>query len=86
MRPDGGVTPPPPRSMRVWWRESSKVVCQRGGALEGLVGPCEAGVRTGDRKLEGSKRETDRNGCAYPALLVEYDGVLACLPRVCCVF
>ena len=31
---------------------------------------CEAGVRTGGRKLEGSKRETDRNGGAYPALLV----------------
>ena len=45
-------------------------------------GRCEAGARTGGRKLEGSKRETDRNGSAYPALLVEYDGVLAFFPRV----
>ena len=57
----------------------ARLFCQRGGALEGLVGPCEAGVRTGGRKLEGSKRETDRNGSAYPALLVEYDDdLLAC--------
>ena len=47
---------------------------------------CEAGVRTGGRKLEGSKREMDRNGSAYSALLVEYDDVLAFFPRVCCVF
>ena len=47
---------------------------------------CEADARTGGRKLEGSKRETERSGRAHPALLVEYDGVLAFLPRVCCVF
>ena len=45
---------------------------------------CEAGARTGGMKLEGSKRGTDRNGSAYPALLVEYDGVLTFFPRVCC--
>ena len=27
---------------------------------------CEAGVRTGVRKLEGGERETDRNGSTYP--------------------
>ena len=64
----------------------ARLFCQHGGALEGLVGPCEAGIRTGGRQLEGSKRETDRNGNAHPALLVEYDGVLAFFPRVCCVF
>ena len=47
---------------------------------------CEAGVRIGGRQLEGSKGGTDRNGKVYPALLVEYDGVLAFFPRVCCVF
>ena len=56
------------------------------GACHRAVRRCEAGARTGGRKLEGSKRETDRNGSAYPALLVEYDDVLVFLPRVCCVF
>ena len=61
-----------------WWRESSKVVLSARGALEGLVGPCEAGARTEEgRELEGSKTETDRNGSAHPALVVEYDDVLA---------
>jgi len=32
---------------------------------------CEAGARTGGRKLEGGKRETDRNGSATSTLMVE---------------
>ena len=68
--------------------EDVGVVQQTGipGKVRNRDQDCEAGVRTGGRKLEGSKREADRNGCVYPALLVEYDDVLAFLPRVCCVF
>ena len=50
----------------------ARMFCQPGGALEGLVGPCEAGARTGGRKLEGGRRETDRNGSATSTLMVEY--------------
>ena len=86
MRPDGRVNSPTRQCVSVGGGRVARLFCQRGGTLEGLVGPCEAGVRTGGRKLEGSKREMDRNGSAYSALLVEYDGVLAFLPRVCFVF
>ena len=86
MQPNGGVNSPTTQRVCVWWRESSKVVLTARGRAGRTSGACEAGVRTGGRKLEGSKRETDRNGSAYPALLVEYDDVLAFFPRVCYVF
>ena len=40
---------------------------QRRGALERLVGPCEAGDRTGGRPIGATGRETAR--CAIPPLL-----------------
>ena len=67
MRPDGRVNSPTGKFVCVvGGGRVARLFFQRGGALEGLVGPCEAGARTGGRKLEGSKRETDRNGSAYP--------------------
>ena len=47
---------------------------------------CEAGVRTGDRELEGGKRETDRNGSAYPPCWWNSMTCWPFSPRVCCVF
>ena len=39
--PNGGSDPPHQVGCAGWWRESSvRLFCQRGGALESLVGPC----------------------------------------------
>ena len=59
--------------------------CQRGGALEGLVGPCEAGARTAQAPAQEAGSSTaeeinGRNGYAYLHLTVEYDDVRAFLP------
>ena len=63
----------------------ARLFCQRGGALEGLVGPCEAGARTAQRQhrrqeAQQQKRETTENGYEYLHLTVEYDDALAFLP------
>ena len=68
---------PPPSSVCVGGGRVARLFCQRGDALEGLVGPCEAGARTAAPAQTGSKQESqqhkERNGrkrCAYPHLTV----------------
>ena len=77
----------PTNSVCVGGGRVARLFCQRGGALEGLVGPCEAGARTaapaqtGGRKLNSTKRETAGNGEQYHALDSD---VGAFLPPNCC--
>ena len=50
--PNGGSELPHQVGFADWWRESSaRLFCQRRGALEGLVGPCEAGGCTAGRQV-----------------------------------
>ena len=66
VRPVVEVTPPHQVGCTDWWRGSSeRLFCQRGGALEGLVGPCEAGGRTGGRPIGPTGRK--RPGAIPPA-------------------
>ena len=44
-------------------RESSRLFCQRGGALEGLVGPCEAGVHTAQAQGPGQGETAGEGLC-----------------------
>ena len=65
----------------------ARLFCQRGGALEGLVGPCEAGARTAAPAQEAGSSTAQRekrqeNGNAYPHLTVEHDDVWAFLPPI----
>ena len=53
VRPSGGLNSPTKQSVRVGGGRVARLFCQRGGALEGLVGPCEAGVHTGGGQDQG---------------------------------
>ena len=51
---------PPPSSVCVGGGRVARLFCQRGGALEGLVGPCEAGARTAAPAQEAGSSTAQR--------------------------
>ena len=52
------MTSPTKQSVFVGGGRVVRLFYQRGGALEGLVGPCEAGAHTGGGQDQGNGRET----------------------------
>ena len=64
---EGGSELPHQVGYAGWWRESSaRLLCQRRGALEGLVGPCEAGDRTPGRQVGKRGQQTEKRPCPTP--------------------
>ena len=51
---------PPPSSVCVGGGRVARLFCQRGDALEGLVGPCEAGARTAAPAQEAGSSTAQR--------------------------
>ena len=75
----------PTNSVCVGGGRVARLFCQRGGALEGLVGPCEAGARTAAPAQEAGSSTAQREKRQETVCISALDSdVWAFLPPNCC--
>jgi len=75
---------PPPSSVCVGGGRVARLFCQRGDALEGLVGPCEAGARTAAPAQEAGSSTAQREKRQETVCISALDSdVWAFLPPIC---